>query len=403
MLGLQTLNKHTFRHPIIDKFIQWAILILIAVNGAFLIIPVVKHALPFFQQNFNSFISWKETLATFDLFEIPQFVLGVGLVLSSIGLAMRVRIAWFFSLILLFCTCVFVFLSTVQSNWIVAFSLGLMLMLVLYRKFYNQSSIIAGSCFALLSLILLLFYSVFGCLHMGSQFKPELTDFSSATYFSLVTMSTVGYGDIVPSTADARLFTLSIIMFGITFFAASISGVASSLVGGGLKRIIHGRRYHKMRKNHYIIIGVSPLALSLFKGLEERNIAVTIIVSQNSSHAYPETADLITGDPSDTKCLLDAGADEAQYVLALRDDDADNAFTVLAAKEVVNKNTKIISLVNSSNNLQKIKRVEPDMLFSLQILGSELLIRTLNNDTIDNKLVTDLFFGNLGSEVLSGM
>ena len=66
---------------------------------------------------------------------------------------------------------------------------------------------------------------------------------------------------------------------------------------------------------------------------------------------------------------------------------------MLAAKEVEGKDTKTISVVNASKNLQKIKRVQPDMVFSLQTLGSELLVRTLNGEPIDNKLITALFFG----------
>lgn len=95
--------------------------------------------------------------------------------------------------------------------------------------------------------------------------------------------------------------------------------------------------------------------------------------------------------------LIEAGAAKAKFILALRDDDAENAFIVLAAKEVANANTKTISVVNASKHLQKIKRVQPDMVFSLQLLGSELLVRTLSGEPIDDKLITELFFGNTSS------
>ncbi|EOX5679819.1 voltage-gated potassium channel TrkA, partial [Yersinia enterocolitica] len=51
-------------------------------------------------------------------------------------------------------------------------------------------------------------------------------------------------------------------------------------------------------------------------------------------------------------------------------------------------------LVNETQNMQKVKRVNPDMVFSLPLLGSELLVRTLNGDTINNSLITEMFFGN---------
>ena len=149
-----------------------------------------------------------------------------------------------------------------------------------------------------------------------------------------------------------------------------------------------------MRKDHYIIAGATPLALSIHNGLRERGTPVTIIVPLNVPHKFPEHTDIIIGDPTDPKELIKAGIEKAQYILALRDDDAENAFIILAAKEVAGKNTKTISVVNTIDHLQKMKFVQPDLLFSLQLLGSELLVRTLNGEQIDNKLVTELFFAN---------
>ena len=392
------MNYRLLRSPRIDFAINILTNILIAFNGIYLVLPVLINALFLLPDRLGTANSWEDTLSVFDLFEIPQFVLGCGLIFASIGLLMRTRSAWFFSLIMLFFTCFYASLSTLQSHWMISYSLGIILILVLRYKSYDKSSIIAGGYFALTSMILLLFYSIFGALYMGSQFKPALTDMPSATYFSLVTMSTVGFGDIVPYTQSARFFVLSVIFFGITFFTASLSGVISFVTDGGFKKIIHSRRIQNMRKDHYIIAGASPLAISLHQGLKARGLVVTVIVDEDLVNAYPSDTDIVKGDPSNTDCLLKAKADEAKYILALRNDDAENVFIVLAAKEVVSEQTKVISLVNSSSNLQKIKRVQPDMLFSLQLLGSELLIRTLNNDPIDNKLVTDLFFGHLNKK-----
>jgi voltage-gated potassium channel len=78
--------------------------------------------------------------------------------------------------------------------------------------------------------------------------------------------------------------------------------------------------------------------------------------------------------------------------LALRDDDAENAFIVLAAKEVGGPATKTVALANTSTHLQKIKSVKPDMVFSLQLLGGEILSRTLSGEPFDSELITQLFF-----------
>ena len=68
-------------------------------------------------------------------------------------------------------------------------------------------------------------------------------------------------------------------------------------------------------------------------------------------------------------------------------------FTILAAKEVAGDETQIIALVNETRNMPKVKRVNPTMVLSLPLLGSELLVRTLQGDQINNDLITEMFFG----------
>ncbi|KAG0919851.1 hypothetical protein G6F31_020956 [Rhizopus arrhizus] len=88
-----------------------------------------------------------------------------------------------------------------------------------------------------------------------------------------------------------------------------------------------------MRKNHIIIAGETPLALSVYDGLRRRGEEVTVIVPTGSAQEYPAAADLIEGDSSSVEVLHSAGVTRARYVLALRADNAENAFIVLAAKE----------------------------------------------------------------------
>jgi voltage-gated potassium channel len=78
-------------------------------------------------------------------------------------------------------------------------------------------------------------------------------------------------------------------------------------------------------------------------------------------------------------------------VLTLRDDDAENAFAVLAVKELA-PGVKTIAGVNDARHLAKIRRVQPDLLFAPQVLGSDLLVRTLFDEPIDNDTVSRLLF-----------
>ena len=125
------------------------------------------------------------------------------------------------------------------------------------------------------------------------------------------------------------------------------------MIGGNLKRLVKGRFSTAMRKNHIIIAGATPLALSVYDGLRRRGDEVTVIVPAGVPQEYPATADLIEGDPSSVEVLRAAGVTRARYVLALRDDDAENAFIVLATQEATaGQGAKTVALVNTSKHLK---------------------------------------------------
>lgn len=334
-----------------------------------------------------------EFLQTGGIGQLSRLMLGLGLQVMAVGLLMRARIAWAMSVLLLTLVGTFSLLRGQGHLGLLVYTVILVVLLVGYWRRFDRASLTAGSLFAVLSIGSLLVYAVFGVLYLGAEFSPPIDDPVMALYFSIVSMSTVGYGDIVPHTAAARLFTVSIIILGITVFATSISAIIGPLIGGNLRRLVHGRISHAMRKNHIILAGVSPLAQSVYGALRQREHEVTVIVPTADGHPYPPGVDLIVGDASDAQVLHQAGAAQARYILALRMDDAENAFIVMAGREVRGPQTKLVALANSSVHLAKIRRVNPDIVISPQALGSEILARTLSNEPIDESLITRLLFG----------
>lgn len=156
-----------------------------------------------------------------------------------------------------------------------------------------------------------------------------------------------------------------------------------------------------MRINHVIVCGATPLAMNVVAGLIARGHHVTAIVMESMPHQYPAHTDVVIGDASTLDVLKEAGLEKAQYLLALKDDDSENAFIILAAKELAaGSSVKTVSVVNESVHLAKIQRVQPDIIFSPQMLGSEILTRTLTGEVINESLITDLFFNkNKGTEL----
>jgi len=367
--------------------------VLVAINGGFFLVPVVINIINHLPSLKGDFTSWKDTLSFLNYFEIPHLSIGLFMIFMAVLLPTRNRVAWFFTVILLFTIIILdIFIIHENSNKIAYSSAVLIAMIYYWRQFYYHS-LASGTYFAIISISWLIVYSMLGTLYLGDQFTPHVTDLQTAFYFAIVCMSTVGFGDIIPHSTEARMFTLTVIVSGITVFAASISSIAGPMISNNVKRIVKGRVYNMDRKNHYIVVGANPLAVTVYNSLRARGDDVTVVCSPGTPHNYPAKTDIVEGDPSATATLKLAGADKAKSIIALATNDADNAFVILAAKEVAGEDTKTLALVNDTQNIKKMKRVNPDMVFSLPLLGSELLVRTLDGETINNELVTQLFFG----------
>ncbi len=320
--------------------LHWLLAVLVAANGYILLQPGVSAV---YALRPTSWSGWLTTdslnvfLNSFGLVEVPRLMLGMGLQIMAAGLIFKARIAWTVSLLLLVCTATFFLWRSNGHSDLIIYTIVLAIMLVVYWRRFDRSSLAAGSLFAFIGIASLLVYAVFGSLYLGNEFQPPITDGITAFYFSIVSMSTVGFGDITPQTSASRLFTTSVIILGITIFATSISAIAGPIIGGNLRRLVKGKTHTPMRKQHIIIAGVTPLAQNVYTALRARGHEVTVIVAPESSHVYPEGTDLIVGDATDTAVLEAAGAHDALYILALRSDDSENAFIVMATPSLISK------------------------------------------------------------------
>jgi voltage-gated potassium channel len=127
-----------------------------------------------------------------------------------------------------------------------------------------------------------------------------------------------------------------------------------------------------------------------------------ILRNEPDSTQFPQTdVDIVIGDGSDLETLRRAGAEKAKAILALLDDDSENAFVILAAKELKVK-ARTVAAVNDAKHLNRIRHVHPDMIVAPQVLGGELLTSMLTGERIDIKNLMDRMLGHSGSKTQSG-
>ncbi len=364
----------------------------VLVSGIWFIAPLLvgvlrgEHVVWFAQD------SWREVLDTIGLSQLPRVVISLSLVLMSFGLLSRARVAWAFTLVVLLpAIAIPLYTSRTGMPPEAIYNTVLFLALIRFRAAFYRSSVAAGTLFAMSSLASLLWYAILGGLYLGHEFAPKILTLPDAVYFSIVAIATVGFGDIVPVTETSRLFVVSVILLGVTVFTSGVGAIIAPVTAGALRQIIQRKARLSMKKDHIVLCGATPLAHTLYQSLINRGEQVTVVLKEGVKHNYPASADIIVGDAATDETLEEAGVRQASYVLAMLEEDPDNAFIVLAVKAIDNCQAKTVAVVNNSQNLEKIRTVKPDLVFSPQLLGAELLSRMLRGEKIDMDLVSHLF------------
>ncbi|HYW04454.1 MAG TPA: ion channel [Gammaproteobacteria bacterium] len=320
---------------------------------------------------------------------VPQELVGALLILLSLGLLWRSRLAWVLTVLLIAAAVGIQFTphGHVEPAGL-AFYGALLVLLLLARPAFHRPSLATGTLFALVGLLLTIGYGVVGSYALGTGFSPPITDFGSALYFTVITVSTVGYGDITPHTGDARLFTASLIVFGLAMFATSVTAIAGPLLNEHMMSLLQPRKRPVRRKDHIIVVGDNPLARNAGRALTERGIHVTAIWESAPPEHVEVPGDLVIGEGVDVNVLRGANAEEARAVLALGEDDSENAFVALAAKEV-NPDVRTVVAVSDASNMGRVRHVRPDVVLALPVIGGELLAMALSGEEINTDELLD--------------
>lgn len=175
-----------------------------------------------------------------------------------------------------------------------------------------------------------------------------------AIFMTLITLSTVGYGEVFPLDAAGRVFTSILITLGIVL-VFGLSGMWVRVIFEGelsdaLGRRRRGRALRDL-KDHYIICGYGRFGSRVAAELLSRGERVVVI--DETADAPP---DLIFIDEDATKdsVLVEAKVDTARALLAALPSDADNVYVTLMAKEL-NPELFIVSRCESEGGERRLR------------------------------------------------
>jgi voltage-gated potassium channel len=369
---------------------HWPVAAAIVAGGALNILRSFNSEhLPFSQ--ISPFMGLEKSLAI--LGSSTQAILGVGLVLVGFGLVRRLTTAWSFSVILLLIT---LGVNLAQHHWgeRIIFPGVMLLVMIPLRRYFDHQTKLATYIISLTGVFSILAYGTFGSYLLGNGFHPAVHDLTTSFYFTIITLSTVGYGDISPITPETRLFVVSLLVVGLSVFATAFVSVLGPAITKRLGHILNPEGGRMKLEKHIILAGEGNIASNTAAELEKRKLSFVRIINQSENALTPGKGDIL-GDPMDEAVQLKAGVRKAVMVIAAGDNDGDNAFITLLAKDL-NPEVRVLAVANAINAIRRLKLARADLVFAPAAVGSRLLADLAQGDRISDEFRDLLEGGEVG-------
>ncbi|MEM9540734.1 MAG: NAD-binding protein [Cyanobacteria bacterium P01_E01_bin.42] len=218
-----------------------------------------------------------------------------------------------------------------------------------------------------------------GVFVMGTLWYSLIENWSwtEAAYMTTITLSTVGFGEIRPLSDRSRIFTVALIFMGVFVIGYIANRFTEAMIGGyfreGLRRR-QRRRSIEMLKHHYILCGYGRTGSQIALEFQAEHVPFIVIDSQGDAldDARQRGYTVFQGDATHDDCLLAAGIDRADCLVAALQSDAENLYTILSAK-TLNPRIRAIARANSKEAITKLERAGADAVVSPYITGGRRL------------------------------
>ncbi|AMK16019.1 NAD-binding protein [Methanobrevibacter olleyae] len=218
--------------------------------------------------------------------------------------------------------------------------------------------------------LIILLISLYGIL--GSIFIMKLNLYDSI-YYTVITIATVGYGDIIPISPLQKIFSVTLALAGVGILAYILTIIISS-VTENLQDIRSGRIMEKKlaeMENHYVLCGYGRVGTAVFEELMKRNQKVIIIESNEDVVEDIEENDnviALNANATEDKTLKKLNVDKSLGMIITTGSDIDNLFIVLTTRELY-KDAWIVSRASKKENIKRLKHAGADKVISPETSG----------------------------------
>lgn len=222
---------------------------------------------------------------------------------------------------------------------------------------------------ALLLLLLVIIIGVVGYMNLSND------SFVNALYMTVITISTVGFGEVHPLSENEKLFTIFLILMSVIILGLVASIITQYIASGELFENLKFKKVQKKiekLKNHTIVCGYGRNGKQSVLKLNKYEIPLVVIENDDKLIAEIERENIlyIKGDATRDEVLKKAGIKTASNLITTLPSDADNLYVVLSARQL-NKKLTIVSRASDDSSDSKLRIAGADNVIMPDKLGGD--------------------------------
>ena len=206
-------------------------------------------------------------------------------------------------------------------------------------------------------------------------------------YMTIITLSTVGYGEVHTLTGAGKIWSILIIIFGVSGIGALIRTLNEEFIQLELFRKNTMMKTISKLKNHYVICGYGRMGAVIAKELQEKNLEFVIIENNEQKVEIIRSKGLfcVNGDAASEEPLQDARVDQAVGVAVVLDTDQDNLFVTMSMK-TTNPDLFILSRCAKEDNQSKLIRAGANKVVNPYTAGGHRMAEILSKPQVEDSI-----------------